>query len=244
MGGAVGVRSTVGKGSTFWFTARVGKVDGSSRRLASIGVDMRGKRVLVVDDNEDAALILRDILQEIGFVVELAPGGEVALQVLQQAHAQRSAFDFVLMDWLMPGMDGLQTIRAIQELPLRQAPFILMVTAHRRQELVQSAQSLGVEHVLAKPVSGSVLLDTMMDLLVHSGTHSQAPKPVTLSGRSHHEGVLQAVRGARILLVEDNLLNQQVAYELLTDAGFEVDIAEDGQKAVNSVEARAGRPSV
>lgn len=238
MGGAVGVRSTVGKGSTFWFTARVGKVDGSSRRLASIGVDMRGKRVLVVDDNEDAAHILRDILQEIGFVVALAHSGEVALQMLQQAHAQRSAFDFVLMDWLMPGMDGLQTIRAIQELPLQQAPFILMVTAHRRQELVQSAQSLGVQHVLAKPVSGSVLLDTMMDLLVHSGTRSLAPKPVTLSGRSYHEGVLQTVRGARILLVEDNLLNQQVAYELLTDAGFEVDIAEDGQRAVNSVEAR------
>jgi two-component system sensor histidine kinase/response regulator len=238
MGGQVGVSSTQGQGSTFWFTARLGTVQGSSKRLAPLAVDLHGKRVLVVDDNEDAALILCSILDELGFGTEIAHSGEGAVQVIQSAQAHNVPFDFVLMDWLMPGMNGLQAIAAIRALPIEHAPFILMVTAHRRQELVQNAQALGVQHVLAKPVNGSMLVDTMMKAMGHATTQTSTPRNANQRRQDKLEASLHSVSGARILLVEDNALNQQVAFELLTDAGFVVDIADDGQKAVNSVEAR------
>ena len=238
MGGQVGVHSVLGQGSTFWFTARLGKVEGCGRRLLPLGVDLRGKRVLVVDDNEDAALILHSLLDELGFDCESATTGPAALQIIQTAQAKNMPFDFVLMDWHMPGMDGLETIEAIKTLPIPHAPFILMVTAHKRQELVDRAQALGVHHVLAKPVNGSTLVDTMMKVSGHAQALSQASYRPLPKRQNKQEAALQKVKGARLLLVEDNLLNQQVAYELLSDAGFVVDIAHDGQEAVNSVEAR------
>ncbi|WP_342618126.1 response regulator [Rhodoferax sp. GW822-FHT02A01] len=195
--------------------------------------------MLVVDDNEDATLILCEMLDAMRFVVQHANSGERALQMIQAAHDQNSPFDFVLMDRLMPGMDGLETIRAIKAMPHKVVPFVQMVTAHRRQELVRSAELLGVEHVLAKPVSSSLLLNTMMEVAGKAPPPPMSLQPVPQSARDKLDAKLQQLRGARILLVEDNVLNQQVAYELLTDAGFEVDIAEDGQKAVNNVEARA-----
>ena len=238
MGGEVGVSSVFGEGSTFWFTARFGVVEGSNKLLDTVAMDLHGKRVLVVDDNEDAVLVLCEMLDAMGFVVRHANSGERALQMIQAAHAEQSPFDFVLMDWLMPGMDGLETIRAIQSMHHQTVPFVLMVTAHRRQELVRSAELLGVEHVLAKPVSGSLLLNTMMEIMGQAAPAVTLPRPGIQRSGDRLEATLQQLGGARILLVEDNALNQQVAYELLTDAGFEVDIAEDGQKAVNNVEAR------
>ena len=213
-------------------------MQGSSKRLAPLAVDLHGKRVLVVDDNEDAAFILCSILDELGFGTEIADSGEDAVQVIQSAQAHNVPFDFVLMDWLMPGMNGLQTIAAIRALPIEHAPFILMVTAHRRQELVQNAQALGVQHVLAKPVKGSMLVDTMMKAMGHATAQISIPRNANQRRQDTLEVSLHSVSGARIFLVEGNALNQQVAFELLTDAGFVVDIADDGQKAVNSVEAR------
>jgi two-component system sensor histidine kinase/response regulator len=241
MGGDVGVESVHGEGSTFWFTAQL-KIGSHEKMVSKPSIDLHGRSVLVVDDNESSALILCEMLQELGFAVQHVNSGEAALERIREADATECPYEFVMMDWLMPGMDGLQTVRAIQAMGPRTLPFVLMVTAHRRQELIHGAEKLGVEHVLAKPVSSSLLVNTMMQIM----GHPDAAPQVKLHKRERHsvEGLLDRIRGARILLVEDNEINQQVACELLLSVGMEVDVADNGQIALQSVEARSaeGRP--
>jgi two-component system sensor histidine kinase/response regulator len=141
-----------------------------------------------------------------------------------------------MMDWMMPGMDGLETVQEMRNLKSLSPPLVLMVTAvHRRQDLIQGAERLGVAHVLAKPVNSSVLINTMMQLKGHEPQHTRPG----LGGRySLLEDDLKSIAGARILLVEDNEINQLVASEMLRNVGLQVDIAENGQFAVSLVAAR------
>jgi signal transduction histidine kinase/CheY-like chemotaxis protein len=233
MGGEIGVDSVVGAGSTFWFTASLG-VGSSEGMLPRPSIDLHGRRVLVVDDSEAAALVMSDTLSELGFAVDQVHSGERALASLKQADADERPYDFVMMDWQMPGMDGLETVQAIREQQIRTAPLVLMVTAHRRLELVKGAERLGIDHVLSKPVSGSLLVNTMMEIMGQG-----APQVTHVSPKVEQvEGQLAHLAGARILLVEDNEINQQVATEILSAAGFSVEVAENGQIAVNLVQAR------
>jgi len=235
MGGEVGVRSTPGAGSTFWFTARLGV--GEAAATATLPtMDLHGRSVLVVDDNQASPLLLNDMLHGLGFAVQQAHSGQAALQILLEADRRKTPYAFVLMEWHMPGMDGLQTVQAIQNLQIHTAPFVLMVTAHKRQDLVQVAKVLGIEHVLAKPVSSSLLVKTMMQLMgrAQPDLHQAARQ----MAQSSHELQLGSLRGVRLLLVEDNDINQQVACELLRQFHFEVDVADNGQIAVHQVQAR------
>ena len=136
----------------------------------------------------------------------------------------------------MPGMDGLETVRHIQEMLTQTAPFVLMVTAHRRQDLLKGALMLGIEHVLAKPINASMLVNTMMQLAGHAS--SNLPESRHTRNSSTSETELAPLAGARILVVEDNEINQLVACELLRGAGFLVDVADNGQIGVHQVHAR------
>lgn len=235
MGGDIGAESVLGKGSTFWFRARLG-VGSSEHFLPEPGIDIHGARVLVVDDNKAAALVLADTLADIGFVVDQVHSGPASLEALRVADALSKPYVFVMMDWQMPGMDGLEAVKAIQDMLPQTAPFVLMVTAHRRQDLIKGAERIGISHVLSKPVSGSMLVNTMMQIMGHAHA-SQAPgKPLRTTLAL--EGQLGHLGGARILLVEDNEINQLVASELLQQAGFQIDVAGNGQIGVHQVHAR------
>lgn len=239
MGGEVGVESRFGEGSTFWFTVRVG-IGGKKARDRLPVPDLRGRRALVVDDNAMARTVLVEMLSSMTFTVTEAPSGEAAIAAVRAAAAAGQDFDIVYLDWRMPTMDGIETARQLKTLRLDKAPFIVMATAHGREEVLREAHSVGIEDVLVKPVNASVLFDTTMGAL--SGERDQPPReavaavsPAALPPSTE----MSAVRGARILLVEDNDINQLVAGEILRDAGFIVEIACNGQIALDKV---AGAP--
>ncbi|WP_348112861.1 response regulator [Rhodoferax sp.] len=237
MGGEVGVDSVPGKGSVFWFTARLG-CGLQQRRTLVPSIDVRGLRVLVVDDNPHACTVLVDMLDSIGFKVQAVDSGALAIKAVRDAATIQQDFDVVMMDWQMPGMDGLEAARHIRALGLARPPQQIMVTAYGREDVLRGAETAGLQDVLLKPVNLSLLFDTMMRV-VGGSPGGALPHSVLADPTLPDEALLglQALRGARVLLVEDNALNQQVATELLEDAGFVVNVAGDGQQAVDQVQA-------
>ena len=229
MGGEVGVESEYGHGSTFWCTARLGLAASVPR--PSWSDSMRERRVLVVDDNETARKVMVDMLDGMGFKAQPAASGAIAVEMLRQA-----PFDVVLLDWQMPGMDGCETAMAIQALPLAQQPSMAMVTAYGRDEVRDRAAAVGIREVLTKPVNASVMFNAMMQVL-------EGPRRALGAEGAAHDAAsallqrVRALRGARVLLAEDNAINQLVATELLQDAGFSVAVADNGRIAVDMATA-------
>ncbi|MEP6792090.1 MAG: response regulator, partial [Ramlibacter sp.] len=236
MGGDVGVESEFGKGSTFSFSARVG-IGRASRRTLVPNPDMRGRRALVVDDSFHARAAIVEMLQSMTFVVTEARSGFAAVDEVRTAAVEGRPYDIVYLDWRMPGMDGMDTARRIQSLGLSKAPVLLMVSAHGREEMLREAEAIGIDNVLVKPVSPSTLFDTTMDVL-GSREAKQEGDAERAHGPSADEppACMAAIRGARILLVEDNDINQMVASEMLQDAGLVVDIADNGEIALQMVQ--------
>ena len=235
MGGDVGVESVPGRGSTFWFTARLGLGERRGRPVLP-QIDLRGRRVLVVDDNAHAAQVLSELLAAQAFEVRTVLSGAEAVAQVREACEAGTPFDTVMLDWQMPGMDGLQTAARIRALGMAPLPRMVIVTAYGREEVIRSAQEAGIDHLMLKPVSASVLFDTMMRVL---GEHA-GDAPAAAAAQERRTPALHALeplRGARILLVEDNELNQQVACELLQAAGFAVDVAADGRQALDRIAA-------
>jgi two-component system sensor histidine kinase/response regulator len=232
MGGEVGVDSVVGKGTTFWFTAHFGKgVEAPSR--AHLHPELAGRRMLVVDDNENARMALVESLLEMKLEVDSVESGEAAVLAVRDAEVANQPFEIAFLDWQMPGMDGVETAKAIHALGLPHTPHLVMVTAYGREEVLKGAQHAGIEDTLIKPVHSLLLYDTVVRVLSghdaqHEATVAATPDVTDMS----------AILGAWVLLAEDNELNQQVARELLEYVGVNVVIAENGEMAIQKVGER------
>ncbi len=226
MGGEIRVDSAPGEGSCFSFTAWLDLGDERLAQRRLLPEELNAMRVLVVDDNAAAREILSEQLRGLGFSVSAVASGADALAAVAQAETDHP-FGVVFVDWKMPGMDGIETARRLRE--GKRALRIVMATAFGRDDARAQAQAAGIESFLVKPISQSSLVDSLVDLF--------APQ----AGASARAGgaAIEAARlgGVRLLLAEDNEINQQIAVELLQGAGASVAIANNGREAMEMLAA-------
>jgi len=186
-------------------------------------------KVLVVDDNATSRVILQDILESFSFGVTLAASGKDGLEEVERADKD-NPFELVIMDWKMPGMDGMETSERIKRhQALNKIPAIILVTAYGREEIRQQAKQIGLDGFLIKPIGPSVLFETIMQAIGEGIVQTSR-----ISERNAESQDLKDIQGARVLLVEDNEINQQVAMEILQGAGLNVTVANDGRQGLDA----------
>jgi two-component system sensor histidine kinase/response regulator len=227
MGGSIGADSELGHGSRFWFTSRLKKIVARRRILRK---DLEGRRALIIDDNASARTVLSSLLGSMSIRSDEAASGREGIEMVHQAAARGEPYDVVFVDWQMPTLDGIETSKQILALENVPTPRLVMVTAYGREEVLKNAEDSGVENVLVKPVTSSTLLDTTLSILRadESQREVEGAEAEKLFDIAH-------LRGIRVLLVEDNEINQEVALGQLEDAEVEVDVADNGEIAVNMV---------
>ena len=233
MGGEIWVESEPGKGSEFFFTAAFGLARKVARRRMEPSLDTRGMRVLVVEDNASSREILQTLLESMTFDVSAVASAEEGIAELEK-EAKNHPYKLVVMDWKMPGMDGIKACEVIKRHPgIPSKPKMIIVTAYGREEVMQRSAKVGVDGFLLKPVSQSMLFDAIMVAF-----DKEVPdRERAAQTRDRAEEDLEKIRGARVLLAEDNEINQQVAQEMLEKAGLVVSIANNGEEAVQRVKA-------
>ena len=229
MGGQMWVESQLGKGSTFFFSIWLGV--GAEVIRARVPKVLESKRLLVVDDNQAAREILADHLKSLRFAVDTAESGPEALKRVEEADEAHQPYAAVFMDWQMPQLNGLETTRQLRKTHLQEpAPEVVLVTAFEKDKAEEEAKQCGIDTVLIKPVGPSVLFDTMVRLLVGEAVVEQNYRGDEPEKDYHLQGV-------RVLLVEDNLINQQIAVELLHRQNVYVEVVGNGLLAVERIEA-------
>ncbi len=232
MGGEIGVDSRPGHGSRFHFTARFGlrapqPADDDAGRIARL----RGLRVLIADDHEIARELLVQMTRGFGMQPTAVGDGAAALQAIAQADERDQPFQLLLLDWKMPALDGLECMARLSHTALRHPPpVVLMLTAFSRDEVVRrlSAGQIAAAATLSKPVTPSTLLDTCLGVLHLPGLHTRRAERRDEALSAHRA----SLAGARILLVEDNPINQELASDLLTRAGVTLGTADNGEQAL------------
>ncbi|HEY8022929.1 MAG TPA: response regulator, partial [Burkholderiaceae bacterium] len=236
MGGNLLVESKLHLGSRFYFSLPFnvvgdGKVLQDRYDVARPAQDGKELKVLVVDDNDLARNVLRTMIVSLGWNCDTADSGYQALRSIQAAIDSGHIYDVIFMDWKMPGMDGWQVTQQIRKShPAAAAPVIIMVSAHGRELLAEKLEKepMQLDGFIVKPVTASMLFDAVIDARQGAGAETVRTKQRAATDR---------LIGLRLLLVEDNAINRQVAYELLTASGAQVQVANNGRLGVDAVVA-------
>jgi CheY-like chemotaxis protein len=235
LGGNIWVESEVGKGSIFTFTASFGRQITERKRRIIAPPDIQGLNVLVVDDCAVSRDIMQKMLESFGFRAESVSSGEESLTILKENQTRKEPFELVMIDWLMPGLDGIETSRRIRmELKLT-IPIILM-TAFGKENEKLDAERVGINCFLTKPIYQSELFNAIMDAFGKEARVITRPEIPIITRTSIYK---KRLKGIRILVAEDNPTNQEIALAILEGAGIVAEIADNGKKAVEAV--RKGR---
>ena len=230
MKGELKVDSVPGKGSEFYFDITLAIHDNSIVPVTGVQ-SISGLKVLLVDDSESARMVLQEMLQSIGFDVLVAEDAPTAIRLFELEHQPDSPFSLLVVDWKMPGMDGLELVHKLKEKQGLTVPSILMVTAYGEEEVRKAARDKLVDAYLLKPINLSVLFDTLQGFLFRSVTKTEKVLDVSNMVDAYRE----ILNGTKVLLAEDNEINRELARELLQDVGIELDEAVNGLEVLDMV---------
>ncbi len=233
MGGQIGVRSTEGQGSTFWCTAHLQKQTGSPRAILPTG-DLSGKRVLIVDDNESNRVILHHLVSGWGMLDDLAEDAESALHLIAEAKQRGAPYDLAILDIIMPGKDGLQLARELQSHPAGSDIRLVVMTSMLQRGHAEQARRAGAMGYLPKPVRHDELRDCLRTVLglAEGESSKHAPTGSVVAQLVTRHMVAEHVRHQRVLVVEDNIVNQKLAVRMVEKLGYQPDVVDNGQEAL------------
>ncbi len=230
--GEIWVKTQENVGTSIFFTAEFGRQSEDKEVQYVVPATIRGLRILVIDDNETAKCITANMLESFYFNVDIASSCDEAEGYLKRSDRK---YDLILLDWQMPMVDGVECIGRIKTMSgMEEIPIIMMTAFGSELEMIQ-AREKGVKHFLTKPLKQSLLFDTIMDVF-----HYPEAMHASLDGRDQTINVLSTfhLTGVRVLVAEDNRINQNVARELLESGGIIVEIANNGQEAVSILKDR------
>jgi CheY-like chemotaxis protein len=227
MGGTIGVESTPGQGSTFWFTVRLAPRPTPAEATGATRSELRrGVRVLCVDDHATNRAILEAQLMAWGLHASCVIDGATALARLRAAHADGQPYDLAILDYQMPGMDGLELARAIKADPVLAPTRMVLLSSVSQHGQKVAAEQAGIAASLTKPIRQSHLYNCLITVMSATAT------PTAVSPLSHRQEEAPLQIHVRVLVAEDNVINQKVAVRLLEKLGCRIDVAANGQEAV------------
>lgn len=233
MNGRIWLESEKGKGSVFSFEVEFGVSQAADDNRLLLPPALTGLHALVVEDNPVTRKVIEKMLTHLKFNVTTTESGEKALSVLENA-VGNNTFDLAIIDWQMGGMDGIETAKKIKENPsIPKMPMVLMYAFDKDDLLGQKPKEIGFDSFMLKPVNHSILVDTILAVFGYKDDINKNLKRKIKVGSAR----LDAIGGAKILLVDDNEINRQVAREFLENAGLIVIEATNGKEAVNSVKS-------
>jgi len=237
MGGRMGVKSASDRGSTFWCTARFIKQVGSPRAILPSS-ELEGRRILIVDDNESNRMILHHLVTGWGMIDDVAPDAAEALQRVKEAAARGISYDLAILDVLMPGKDGLQLAREFRRDPAGAGMRIVVLTSLLQRGHAEQARQAGAMGYLPKPVRHDQLrecLRTVLGIACEGEPDARQLATATPQLVTRHSLADHRPR-QRILIVEDNLINQKLAVRMTEKLGYQPFVAENGQEALKALE--------